>query len=315
MRPTEHGLVPASGLDSRLKTSLATSARYERVLDEITWSLTECSPLLDSANIIAEDWDRLAAQCLEHQQFDAIIIVHGTDTLAYTSSALAFLLLEIDIPIIVTGSQKPLEVPGSDALDNLVGAMLEAARAKAGVWVYFAQRLMPGARVVKKDAIDFAGFDTPRLRHTPTTPDSAQIGYQSTPREWASIQIVFAHMWPGYSAEHLNALIATRPDAIVLSLYGLGTLANQNEPLLLALHSAQKQGIVVVAISQCYIGSIDFSVYATGAQLAQLGVRSGRDITLEAAYAKLMVLFRMAYPCEQVKDLFETVLTHEMSEI
>jgi len=193
--------------------------------------------------------------------------------------------------------------------------MLEAGQVKPGVWVYFDHRIMPGARVVKKDAISFAGFDTPRLSHTSPLCNNTRIDYQATPREWSSIQVVFTQMVPGYSAQHLNALINTRPDAIILSLYGRGTLADQNNDLLEALDTAQQLNIIVVAVSQCYNGSIDFSVYATGSQLTHLGVLSGRDITLEAAYTKLMVLFRLGYAGDQVKDLFEQVLDHEMSEI
>ncbi|MCP4011463.1 MAG: asparaginase, partial [Proteobacteria bacterium] len=108
-------------------------------------------------------------------------------------------------------------------------------------------------------------------------------------------------------------LIATHPDAIILSLYGLGTFANHNQALLDALATAHKQGIIVVAISQCFIGYIDFSVYATGAQLSRMGVLSGRDITLEAAYTKLMILFRLGYSTQQIRTLFEQNLSHEMS--
>jgi L-asparaginase len=255
----------------------------------------------------------LAERCLAHKQADAILIIHGTDTLAYTSSALAFLLQDIAIPVIVTGSQKPLDAPRSDAMDNLVGAMLEARLASPGVWVYFNHRLMRGVRTVKKDAIHDDGFDTPRLLQTSKT-DITTLRWQPNPRDWDSIQVANVHMVPGYSANHLSALIKTQPDAIILSLYGLGTLADQNTALLEVLHRARAQNIILAAVSQCYIGYVDFSVYATGKQLTTLGVLSGRDITLEAAYAKLMVLFRLGYTIDQIKDLFEQNIKHEMSE-
>jgi L-asparaginase len=314
MRAGKHGLVPAPDLAARLKVLLDASSRYKKQLDAINWSLTETAPLLDSANIVPADWEAMARLCLEHKQADAIIFVHGTDTLAYTSSALAYLLPAIDIPVIITGSQKPLEAPDSDALDNLAGAMLEASRAKPGVQVYFDFRLMPGARVVKKDAIHFAGFDTPRLPASAKRSTTIQIGWQTSHRNWDSIEVACVPMVPGYRPSHLTALIATRPDAMILSLYGLGTFADQNKALLDALATAQKQGIIVVAISQCYIGYIDFSVYATGAQLNRLGVLSGRDITLEAAYTKLMVLLRLGYPAGQIKTLFEQNLSNDISE-
>lgn len=314
MQAGELGLVPAPDLAARLRDLLDVSDKYNNLPEAIKWSLTETAPLLDSANIQPADWESIAYQCLEHKQADAIVIVHGTDTLAYTSSALTFLLPDIGIPIIITGSQKPLEAPASDALDNLAGAMFEAGRTKPGVWVYFNNRLMPGARVVKKDAINFAGFDTPRLPQALEGLPTTRVDWQESPRDWDSIEVVCAHMVPGFRSGHLNALIATQPDALILSLYGLGTLADNNEALLDGLCSALKQGIVVVAISQCYIGQIDFSIYATGAQLAQMGVISGRDLTLEAAYSKLMILFRLGYTAPQVKTLFKQNLCNEMNE-
>lgn len=312
MHAGDHGLVPAPGLAQRLKALLGASSEYKKQLEEIDWVLAECTPLLDSAKIVPADWERMAGQCLEHKQADAIVMVHGTDTLAYTSCALAYLLQNIDIPVIITGSQQPLEAPGSDALGNLIGAMLKARQTRPGVWVYFDQRLMPGARVVKKDAIHFAGFDTPRLLRSTENKATTQITRQTMPREWDSIQVANIHMMPGYQARYLDALLATQPNAIILSLYGLGTLADQETELLEALRSAHEQGIIMVAISQCYIGRIDFSVYATGAQLTRTGVLNGRDMTLEAAYTKLMVLFRLGYSIGQIEALFEQNISHEM---
>lgn len=307
-------MVPATGLAARLNTMLEASGKYRNRLDDIAWSLTECTPLLDSANIQPTDWEQMAELCVEHQQADAVIIVHGTDTLAYTSSALAFLLQGIDVPVIVTGAQKPLEAQGSDALDNLAGALLEAQQAQPGVWVYFNRRLMPGARAVKKDAIGFAGFDAPRLSTSFAQGATTQIDWQANRRPWDSIAVSCVQMVPGYRSSHLRALLITRPDALVLSLYGLGTLADQNRSLLDELRAAQKQGIVVAAISQCYVGRVDFSAYATASKLARMGVLNGRDITLEAAYTKLMVLFRLGYPIRQIKALFGQNTCYEMSD-
>jgi len=314
MQAGAHGLVPASGLAARINVLLDASSKYKNQLDDIEWSLTENTPLLDSANIVPDDWEHMAKLCLEHKGADAIVIIHGTDTLAYTSSALAFLLQDINIPVIVTGSQKPLHAPDSDALNNLIGAMLEARQVPPGLWVYFDHRLMSGVRTVKKDAIHFDGFDTPRLLQGSKAGVSEKIMWQASARDWDAIQITNVHMMPGYPVRHLNALIEARPDAIILSIYGLGTFADQNIALLEALHKAREQNIIVVAISQCYIGYVDFSVYATGRQLTALGVLSGRDITLEAAYTKLMVLFRLGYTIEQIKDLFERNINYEMND-
>lgn len=314
MQSSEQGLVPATGLAERLKEQLETMPGYRQQLSGLKWTLTENTPLLDSANISPPDWEAIADQCRQSADYQAVVIIHGTDTLAYTAAALSYFLQSTDIPVLLTGSQKPLGASGGDALSNLAGAMRESVKAPRGVWVYFHHKLMPGARVVKKDAISFAGFDTPRLSGTLDDRQSLeQLDWQARPGEWASIRIVTSQMLPGYDADQLNTLISSHPDAIILSLYGLGTLPDQNTDLLNALASANRQGIIVAAISQCYIGLIDFSVYATGARLVSTGVLDGWDMTLEAAYTKLMVLFRLGYSVEETRQLFEQNLANELT--
>jgi L-asparaginase len=321
MEQRKNGLTPAPGLEERFKLALNAQPDLRNQLESIRWSLLENRDLLDSANIDPTDWEALAEQCLEIAgnsvlKVDAIIIIHGTDTLAYTSSALAFFLQRVKIPVILTGSQKPLGAPHSDALDNLIGAMLKAQNTQPGVWVYFNQQLMPGARVVKKDAISFAGFAAPRIHGSkPVEVCPPPIIRQSTVRRWSSIKVATVHMLPGYDYSLLQAIIDSHPQAIILSLYGLGTLANQNSELLDTLDAACHSGIILVAVTQCYIGYIDYSIYASGAELDRLGILSGRDITLEAAYAKLMVLLRFGYSQTQLKCLFAQNLADEMSGV
>lgn len=314
MLQTDIGLAPAPGLETRFEDALNRSPDHRGRLFGLHWEISENSPLLDSANIVPADWETIADQCLDHESFDGVVVVHGTDTLAYSASALAFLLQSIKVPVVVTGAQKPLGVAQGDALDNLVGAMDAAAHTPAGVWVYFNQQLMPGARVVKKDAIGFGGFDSPRLLSTAAGEhEQIRLSRQQTARDWSTISVAVAYMTPGFAPTQLNALVSTGPRAIVLPLFGLGTLADRDSALLKALDEARQQGIPVCAISQCYIGRVDFSVYATGNQLTKMGVLSGGDITLEAAYAKLMVLFRLGYSVDQIRSLFRINLANEMS--
>ncbi len=308
------GLVPAPGLSQRFETALNTAPDKRDSLRNISWSFVERTPLLDSANMTPADWESIALDCLDIEGLAGLIIIHGTDTLAYTASALAYLLAGISIPVIITGSQQPLGVTSSDALDNLQGAMLAACRGEAGVWVYFHQQLMLAARTVKKNAIHFDGFAAPRAKpalcalanEKPLTP-------QAMPRDWADVNVAVVQMLPGYSMQQLSALIDTRPNAIILALYGLGTLADQNTKLLALLATARDSNIVLVAISQCYIGTIDFDRYQPGQALKQLGVINARDMTLEATYCKLMLLFRMGYPCVEIPKLLCSSIANEIS--
>ena len=307
------GLVPAPDLHRRFEKALSAAPDISHSLRNISWSFIERTPLLDSANITPSDWESIARACRDTRGLSGLVIIHGTDTLYYKASALAFLLADTSIPVVITGAQKPLDVADGDALSNLQGAMLAASKYDAGVWVYFDRQLMPAARTVKKDAIHSDGFAAPRA-----TPPYAQmpgkaLSPQATLRDWSDISVVVVHMLPGYSVKQPSALINTHPDAIILELYGMGTLADQNSELLLQLANARNNNIVLVAISQCYIGTIDFDLYAPGQALKQLGALNAQDMTLEAAYSKLMLLFRLGYPDEDIRQLFLSPIASEMS--
>lgn len=308
------GLVPAPGLRRRFEKALINATDTLHSLNNIRWSFVERTPLLDSANMTPSDWESIASACLDTRGLNGMVIIHGTDTLSYTASALAFLLADTSIPIVITGSQKPLDAPNSDALNNLKGAMLSASKGEPGVWVYFDQQLMPAACTVKKDAIHFDGFAAPRTNPSSGArmPGKALLP-QTKLRNWADVSVAVIQMLPGYAVQQLAALIDTRPNAIILQLYGLGTLADQNSELLVQLSKARSKNIMLVAISQCYIGTIDFDLYAAGHALKQLGVSNARDMTLEAAYSKLMLLFRLGYSDEDIYPLFLSPIAHEMN--
>ena len=319
MIPGAHGLEPAGDLAMRFEQALNDIPGSRDQLNAVHWNFVEHQPLLDSANMQPADWESIANTCIGLLDADALIIIHGTDTMAYTASALAYLLGPISIPVLITGAQKPLSEKGSDALGNLLGAMIQARNLSVtqslhSVWVYFHQRLLPATRVVKKSALDFDGFDAPRTGRDSAPPSPPLKLHSASPaRAWNDIRIVTVVMQPWYPAIQLRALTGTRPQAIILALYGLGTLADMNHDLLSALEEAQHQGIILIAISQCYIGSIDFDIYATGRKLAQLGILSGEDITLEAAYTKLLVLFRRGYSTDEIKQLFVRPIANDMS--
>lgn len=311
MLPGDLGLAPASKLSNRIRRALKERPTLNTKLLDIDWAISERKPLLDSANMLPADWESIAKSCSDTKDARAIIVIHGTDTLAYTACALAYFLAKIKIPVILTGSQRPLEAKDSDALDNLSGALLAANNVDAGVWVYFHHQLMPAARVVKKDALSDDGFATPKLR-TPFQAGEPKLAWQNTPRPWSTLIIPIIHLSPGFQAEQLNALIANKPSAIVLVLYGQGTFNNENTALISALKKAHQKDIVLVAVSQVYIGQIDFSLYAAGAELDDIGVISGQDMTLEAAYTKLMVLFRLGYTVKLIKQLFGQSIAGEI---
>ncbi len=319
MEPSDQGLVPARNLAQHFEQALNQAPDLKADLSHVQWSITSLPVLLDSANIQPQHWEALAKQCIaitiDETKIDGIVIIHGTDTLAYTASALAYFLSDIKLPVIITGSQKPLyqtQNSLSDALDNLSGSLLIAGKTKAGVYVFFHDMLMPAARVVKKDAISFDGFATPRLSENITRTKPYALNWQNQNRPWASCHVAIVYMMPGFKPAQLKAIIETQPSAIILSLYGAGTLPDQDPELIETLTYAQAQNIILVGVSQCYIAKVDFSIYAAGNILHSLGVLNGKDLTLEAAYTKLMVLLRMGYTNDDIKHLFITPLVGEM---
>ena len=312
MQSGVQGLEPASDLERRIRAMSAKTPEETTRLKEIDWTLSEITPLLDSANITPADWQTMADTCFNNAQAEGIVIVHGTDTLAYSACALAYLLSGITIPVIITGSQKPLEARGSDALGNFNGALLAAASAPPGAWVYFDNRLLPAARTVKKNALAYDGFDAPKLLND-FHPGSIVLNKQASPKPWETLNIPIAHLCPGFHAAQMLGFIDNKPQAVVLALYGLGTLANQNRALIDALQLAQQKDIVIVAVSQCYISRIDFTQYAAGAELEGLGVVSGLDMTLEAAYTKLMVLFHLGYSNTQIRRMLNQSIAGEIN--
>ena len=312
MQPGQHGLAPASNLGSRICHVLDNQPALKPKLQDIDWTISERAPLLDSANIVPADWESIAKICSEVNDAQGIVIIHGTDTLAYTACALAYFLADSEIPVVLTGSQRPLEAEDSDALGNLLGALVAVGSAEPGIWVYFHGQIMPAARVVKKDALSDDGFATPRLL-APFQSANTKLAWQNSPRPWNTLFIPIIHLSPGFQAKQLNAIIGNQPCAIILALYGQGTFASKNAALLDALKQANEKQIILVAVSQVFVGRIDFSLYAAGAELDELGVISGRDMTLEAAYTKLMVLFRLGYTVSKIKQLFGQSIVGEVS--
>lgn len=312
MQASEKGLVPSPDLQARVLKEIDSSAEYRSQLDSFAWDWAEQEPLLDSAQMTPHHWEAIQNDCLKAQNFDAIIIIHGTDTLSYTANALAFLLAGENLRIIITGSQIPLGMPGSDALGNFMGALRATKRIKSGVWVYFDQDVLPAVRTVKRDAIGKKGFAAPRLTNKNPYISTFSLSKQENQRRWRDISVSVLQMMPGLPNHHFDEILSGKPQAVILSLYGMGTLNSADQHLMKNITAAISQNIIVVAISQCYIGRVELDTYAAGSPLLDMGVLSAGDMTLEAAYCKLMVLFRLGYTVDEIKILFVRSILGEL---
>ena len=308
MQPGAGGLVPAGGFEARLR---AEQARRGGALP--AWRVEELSPPLDSANMTPRHWLRMRdaiVAAVEHAGCGGVLVLHGTDTLAYSAAALSFLLLGLPVPVVLTGAMHPAGVPGSDAWPNLFGALegLGAGRA-AGVQLYFAGRWLPGTRVTKRSSEALDAFQaSARPLGGPRGEVPAALDYRCRRRP---VQLAVQPLFPGLGAASLRALLASGVEGLVLECYGSGTGPADDEELLAVLGEARRRGVVLAAISQCPEGRIDFSTYAAGSRLAACGLLDGGGMTREAALGKLFALIGAGLDADAVGDWFARDLCGE----
>lgn len=302
MLQTAEGLAPAGGFEARMREQLQGHGEIR-----LDWSFAELQPLLDSANMTQANWLAMRdaiVHAVEQGGHDGVLVLHGTDTLAYSAAALSFLLLGLDVPVVLTGSMQPMGAPDSDAPGNLLGALkaLEGG-VEPGVQLYFNGELMHGARVTKlrSDAFDaFAAL--PRERNGERAQSlPAELSYRQ-PRQPVNLAVL--PLFPGLRAEHLSALLGSGVQALLLECFGSGTGPSDNEELLTALREAHARGVVLAAISQCPQGHVAFDVYAAGSRLRDAGLVSGGGMTREAALGKLFSLLGCGLPAAEVERLF-----------
>ena len=325
MRATAGGYVPEPG---RLAERVHAMPELEMPgMPEVT--LEECDPLLDSADMRPADWLRIADRIAHHyDDYDGFVVLHGTDTMAYTASALPFMLQGLAKPVILTGAQIPLGFIRSDARDNLVTSLAIAARGDVPeVCVYFAEKLMRGCRSVKVDADGLDAFASPNYPSLGTAGIDIKIRPElvrdpGTELRALHVQpldgpvVAALRLFPGISGRLLMNVLQPPLQGLVLETYGVGNGPALDAEFMGALRRAttrEENPIVVVATSQCVRGTVDHSGYATGAALRDAGVRSGRDMTTEAALAKLYYLIRCGHGPERIAELIEQDLVGELT--
>lgn len=289
-------------------------------------------PIIDSSDVEVRFWKELATIIEEnYDRYDGFVILHGTDTMSYSASALSFMLEDLEKPVIFTGSQLPIGVARTDGKENLISAIeIACAKDENGharvpeVCIFFDSSLMRGNRTTKYSADQFNAFITPN--YPPLAEAGINIRYHkkfiNTPERWGKKLKVHKEMdsgatilkiYPGITPELLeNTLNMPQLRAVLLETFGAGNAPSKGW-FIDSIRKATSRGMIIANVTQCLNGSVNMGVYATGMTLKGAGVVNGYDSTTESAITKLFFLMGQYTDNKRVKELFESNLRGEIS--
>ena len=288
------------------------------------WDVVDMDPLLDSSNMTVMEWNAIGSVISEnYDRYDGFVILHGTDTMAYTSSALSFTLRNNRKPVILTGSQIPLCELRNDARDNLITALMVAADDRVHeVCLYFGGKLLRGNRAVKYSADDLIAFDSPNF--PPLAEAGIEIRYNTSLllppctggfslQPLKKIPIGVIKVFPGIQFELFDSIMTEKLRGIVIETFGAGNIPGSADALLPIIRKASENGTVIIVCSQCPHGTVALGAYETSSALRNAGAVSGYDITTEAAVAKLYYLFSRDLDRNSIVERMERSLRGEIS--
>lgn len=322
---TENGFAPRKGtFKKELENIRDLSSPFMPA-----WDLIEFDPLLDSSNITYIQWNQIAeAIKSRYTDYDGFVVLHGTDTMAYSASALSFMLEDLDKPVVFTGSQIPLCELRSDGKDNLITSVMIAGEGVVReVSLYFSNTLLRGNRATKFSADRLVAFASPNY------PELARAGIDITYNksvirdpaqaaknnesvritELKNCRIGVIKVFPGIQFDLFSPIVRENLDGLILETFGTGNIPDYDDALLSLITEARSYGTIVLVCTQCPQGMVRLGAYAAGSALVKAGAASGYDMTTEAAVAKLTYLLSLGLDTDDIRSEIEKDLRGELS--
>ncbi len=278
---------------------------------------------VDSSNMQINHWKKIANTIREKiNQYDGFVVVHGTDTMVFTASALSFMLVNLPKPVILTGSQKPISDILSDARANLLFAVHMATLDIPEVCIYFDHQLYRGNRTKKISSTHFSAFSSPNFPPLVTTGVEMEIRSDLIRRPGGLFQVldsfddrvISISLFPGMNVEILRHVLEFDIRGIVIQAFGTGTVPNEGKSIIPFIKEASASGKIVVVASQALQGQVNLDLYETARAAKNVGAISGKDMTIETSIIKLMFLQGLSDDIEEVKANFTRNLAGEISD-
>lgn len=312
---TETGLVPVYSGDFLVSKIPEVKELCEVVCKDVLQ--------LDGTNIQPEDWTILAEVVYDAQQeYDGIVITHGTDTMAYTACALSYMVQNLKKPVILTGSQIAMIDEDTDGKQNLMDAFRAACADLPGVYIVFHGRIIQGVRSQKTNTRGLDAFHSINAEDTGAVVNGEVIVNHMPPMPTGELildtrlerKVVQIKLLPGIEPKQLESMIGMGYHGIILEAFGCGGIPNQGRDLLPCLKRAQQFGVAVLIATQCKYGFVDLSVYDVNVQAARLGAMSAYDMSTEAAAVKLMWVLGHTSDLNEIRRMMETCYVGEFEK-
>ena len=293
------------------------------------WDLIEFDPLLDSTNVRYEQWNSIAdAIALNYDKYDGFVVLHGTDTLAYSASALSFMLEGLDKPVVFTGAQIPLCELRSDGRDNIITSLMIAADGIIReVSLCFGDAILRGNRAIKYSADGMVAFTSPNYSQLADAGINIEYNHacindyvkNSLHYDFLKVvklkecRIAVIKVFPGIQFEIFEPIMCEALDGLVLETFGKGNIPDYDPALSRIISEASRCGTTVVVCTQCPAGTVSLGAYEAGSALVEAGAVSGGNMTTEAAITKLTYLLSKDLAKDEIRSLMQTDLRGELT--